>query len=406
MIMRTITTFIAFLLLVVVSGTGGAQTTRTVSGMFDYDLAKTLVKGANQERVKNGGPTMKLEHDLTEAAMLRAAELYAQWDGLNAFSQAMEEHKRPNGKTFQSIMEAKYPEQTCGNYGEVYVCTYNTPRMMKELKIFPTEEKMLFDPIQYPWRAAGVGVFRSEGRIICVFLVVSKGNGTSGVPSGRFNVEVQVGTASGKGTSVLKRTETTDKPVVTTSVQTRGTFRYDFASEVVALVNERRRQAGEPPLSMDSTLTECAMRRSTEVESCIVMPTSTFCKSSVITRGTNLPGVHGHIRPYGDDALSILPVRPSTCGENLAVGQKTPEEVVEGWMNSPGHRANILRSSFKSIGVGCYVRGKNVFWIQLFSSDPANAAYRPKHQEEVTVQVSHDRTVETKVLRRMRTDGR
>lgn len=404
--MRTATTFIAILLLAVAPWDGHAQTTRTVSGMFDYEQAKALVKAVNIARLKNGGPTMKLECDLTEAAMLRAAELYTQWEGHNDISTPMEDHTRPNGKSFQTIMAAKYPEQTCGEYGELYVCTYNTPRMRKEIKNIFCDERMLTNASAYPWGAAGVGVFHSEGRIICVFLLVSKGNGVSGVAPGLFNVDVQVGTASGKGTSVLKRTETTDKPKVTTSVQTEGTFRYDFASEVVALVNERRREAGVAPLAMDSTITEYAMLRSAELESCIVMPTSFFYKSTLSMKGISLPHLYGHIRAYGDDALTIFPVMPSACGENLAANQQTPEEVVEGWMNSPGHRANILKSAYKSIGVGCYVRDKNVLWIQLFSSNPAKAPYRPTQQEEVTVQVSHNRDVETKVLKRKRLSSR
>ena len=62
----------------------------------------------------------------------------------------------------------------------------------------------------------------------------------------------------------------------------------------------------------------------------------------------------------------------SALGENIALGQRTPEEVVEGWMNSPGHRANILSRKFSEIGVG-YVRaadrpGGGGYWVQDFGS--------------------------------------
>ena len=53
-----------------------------------------------------------------------------------------------------------------------------------------------------------------------------------------------------------------------------------------------------------------------------------------------------------------------SAGENIAKGYKTPDAVVKGWMNSPGHRANILSSSFTHIGVG-YVENGN-YWTQMF----------------------------------------
>jgi uncharacterized protein YkwD len=52
------------------------------------------------------------------------------------------------------------------------------------------------------------------------------------------------------------------------------------------------------------------------------------------------------------------------AGENIAMGQRTPEEVVTAWMNSPGHRANILNANFTHLGVG-YVASGN-YWTQMF----------------------------------------
>ena len=53
-----------------------------------------------------------------------------------------------------------------------------------------------------------------------------------------------------------------------------------------------------------------------------------------------------------------------TAGENIAKGYKTPQAVVDGWMNSSGHRANILNASYTQIGVG-YVANGN-YWTQMF----------------------------------------
>lgn len=53
-----------------------------------------------------------------------------------------------------------------------------------------------------------------------------------------------------------------------------------------------------------------------------------------------------------------------TAGENIAYGQRTPKQVVDGWMNSSGHRANILNSSYTQIGVGYVPNGH--YWTQMF----------------------------------------
>ena len=56
------------------------------------------------------------------------------------------------------------------------------------------------------------------------------------------------------------------------------------------------------------------------------------------------------------------------CGENIAAGQGDPKDVVEAWMNSPGHRANIMNNDFKKIGVGYSEGGEyGKYWAQLFA---------------------------------------
>lgn len=86
-------------------------------------------------------------------------------------------------------------------------------------------------------------------------------------------------------------------------------------------------------------------------------------------------GYFDHTDPQG---RSIAPRLPdfgykgySEIGENIAAGQPTPEAVVEGWMHSPGHRANILNPAFREIGVGYFSRPKSRyrrFWVQDFGS--------------------------------------
>ena len=60
--------------------------------------------------------------------------------------------------------------------------------------------------------------------------------------------------------------------------------------------------------------------------------------------------------------------RESEIGENIAYGQNSPEDVMNSWMNSSGHRANILNAEFEEIGVGCYVKGSRKYWVQLFGT--------------------------------------
>ncbi|MNH43142.1 Cysteine-rich secretory protein family protein [compost metagenome] len=72
-----------------------------------------------------------------------------------------------------------------------------------------------------------------------------------------------------------------------------------------------------------------------------------------------------HTSPtYGSpfDMMRSFGVKYSYAGENIASGQRTPQEVMTAWMNSAGHRANILNGNFTKIGVG-YVNGE---WVQMF----------------------------------------
>lgn len=76
-----------------------------------------------------------------------------------------------------------------------------------------------------------------------------------------------------------------------------------------------------------------------------------------------------HTRPNGKSALDMILKSGSTVGENIAAGQPTPADVMESWMNSPGHKMNILNPQFTHLGVG-YVYDENSpyghYWVQMF----------------------------------------
>lgn len=121
-----------------------------------------------------------------------------------------------------------------------------------------------------------------------------------------------------------------------------------YAEQVVALVNAERAKAGLNALTLDSEIASAALVRAKETEISF-----------------------SHTRPDGrhfSTALSDSGISFRGAGENIAWGQKTPEEVMNGWMNSEGHRANILNPNFTKIGVGYYQNsaGRN-YWTQLFT---------------------------------------
>ena len=119
-----------------------------------------------------------------------------------------------------------------------------------------------------------------------------------------------------------------------------------FESEVVRLVNEIRKQNGLSPLTHDWELSRVARYKSQD------MRDKGYFSHTSPTYGTPFQ----MIRAFG---LSYR-----TAGENIARGYSTPQAVVNGWMNSSGHRANILNASFTKIGVGYVANGH--YWTQMF----------------------------------------
>ncbi|MFC5201589.1 MULTISPECIES: sigma-70 family RNA polymerase sigma factor [Streptomyces] len=121
-------------------------------------------------------------------------------------------------------------------------------------------------------------------------------------------------------------------------------------AQVVALVNKERATAGCGPLTEDAQLEKAAQAHSDD------MAARNFFE---------------HTNPDGADPgqrITAAGYRWSTYGENIAQGQQTPEAVMESWMNSPGHRANILNCAFKNIGVGVHKGSGGPWWTQDFGA--------------------------------------
>lgn len=121
-----------------------------------------------------------------------------------------------------------------------------------------------------------------------------------------------------------------------------------YIAQIVTLVNAERAKNGLSAVTYDSTLHSAAQVRAEEI-------VSSF----------------SHTRPNGTYYSSVLKefdVSYRRSGENIAWGQKTPEEVMTAWMNSSGHRANILNASYNKIGVGCNISPSGtIYWSQLFT---------------------------------------
>ncbi len=121
-----------------------------------------------------------------------------------------------------------------------------------------------------------------------------------------------------------------------------------YAKQVLKLVNTERKKAGLTELTWDDTVATAAMTRSKEIEKSF-----------------------SHTRPDGRNfgtAITDLGITYRGAGENIAWGQKTPEAVMNAWMNSEGHRANILNPKFKKLGVGYSTDSQRTpYWTQLFT---------------------------------------
>lgn len=123
-------------------------------------------------------------------------------------------------------------------------------------------------------------------------------------------------------------------------------------AQVVALVNKERGAAGCGPVKEDTQLADAARSHSDD------MAARDFFE---------------HTNPDGADPgqrVTDAGYRWSTYGENIARGQQTPESVMESWMNSPGHRANILNCAFKDIGIGIHEGPGGPWWTQDFGAKP------------------------------------
>ncbi|MCD7832177.1 MAG: InlB B-repeat-containing protein [Firmicutes bacterium] len=147
--------------------------------------------------------------------------------------------------------------------------------------------------------------------------------------------------------------EASDDEIV--EITTAGTCNYDYANEVAELVNEERAAAGLNTLVNDKRLTEWAMQRAAE---------QAFYFGHVRPDGTGWTSVTGGIYDYPYYYAG---------GENAAGNYTSPSAVMNGWMNSAGHKATLMDEGYTAVGVGCVKMGGYTYWIQIFAGPSIGA---------------------------------
>ena len=121
---------------------------------------------------------------------------------------------------------------------------------------------------------------------------------------------------------------------------------------MLRLVNIERDKVGAAHLVLDGALCDAANMRAIEMD---------------------YSGNFSHTRPNGSDCFTVFSfcnISFNTCGENIAAGYVTPADVVDGWMHSEGHKANILNASYTKMGLGYSTGGGGEYgryWAQEFA---------------------------------------
>nr|WP_289038921.1 CAP domain-containing protein [uncultured Allobacillus sp.] len=122
----------------------------------------------------------------------------------------------------------------------------------------------------------------------------------------------------------------------------------EFEYQVLELVNEERKAQGLKPLEFSVQVSEVARAKSHD------MADSNYFDHQSPNYGS----------PF--EMMQTFGVDYRAAGENIAMGQRSPEEVMNGWMNSEGHRKNIMHDQFTHLGVGYVEKNGTTYWTQMF----------------------------------------
>lgn len=149
------------------------------------------------------------------------------------------------------------------------------------------------------------------------------------------------------------------------TVSISGKRCYSKAYEVLELVNQERTKKGLSKLYMNSEMLETAMVRAGETVLCF-----------------------SHTRP---DSSLCFELNMDMLAENIAAGQNSAASVMNSWMNSDGHRENILSADVSNIGIGCFYHNGSYYWVQCFGggTDTANCRKPADVTKKQTIQIAN-----------------
>lgn len=185
---------------------------------------------------------------------------------------------------------------------------------------------------------------------IIAFSGVASAAATHKVVSGdsmwKIAVKYEVGLSEIKGANPHILNPDLIYPGQILNIPTTDSAVLDYENEVIRLVNEIRIKNGLNKLTSDWELCRVARIKSQD------MKDNNYFSHTSPVYGTPF----NMIKNFG--------ISYKTAGENIAKGQTNPQAVVNAWMNSSGHRANILNASYTRIGVGYVESGK--YWTQMF----------------------------------------
>ncbi|MCD8239112.1 MAG: CAP domain-containing protein [Clostridiales bacterium] len=161
--------------------------------------------------------------------------------------------------------------------------------------------------------------------------------------------QVQTTTETTTKENTTKYTEASTEATTSASSSASTSSNSSVANQILSLVNTERAAAGLSALTLDSSLTNAAMLKAQD------MADNNYFSHTSPTYGT----------PF--QMLQTLGISYKSAGENIAKGQKSAEAVMTAWMNSEGHKANILSSSYGKLGVGYVSQNGTTYWVQIFT---------------------------------------
>lgn len=278
--------------------------------------AAELVRLLNAERTKAGLPALEPMDGLTQAARTRARDLSGGYVEIRA-----------DGSDWTSVLKQSGVAADYVDESFVVGKGYDTAADALEKVLSTPEAKEALMNREYTH--LGVGYVHDE-------------DGYLGLQD--FWSLMYIVKSSGEAPAETPETpeKTPEAPI------SGGTDLESMRQGVLELVNAARAENGKSPLTMNDSLCEAAQLRAEE-----------------------LVRSFSHTRPNGSSCFTALEeagISYRTTGENIAAGQDTPAAVMNSWMNSEGHRANILNGDFSSIGIG-YVTsssGYGHYWVQMF----------------------------------------